>query len=275
MKKLLFLAAIILSCFNSFCQGFKDPYGSEAVKAFADDLYVNGFYDEAAGEYKRYLFQSNNKDFSAFCALANIYREKKDLKGMDWLNSTVKPDFMNEDLSCFDFYYAESLFLRRDKELFNKHIESSVSDQRTKIVFDTTAFILNKDITSAAKAFESYDWIQKDEVKQAISEYTEKSPLLALSLSMIIPGSGKWYGGSFMSGFNSFLTIGLEAYGTYWCYDNYGINNWRTWTMGTITVVSYIVELYGSYQNALRVNDANYRRITTEMEKLYENYYQP
>lgn len=273
MKKTLIIAALLSLTISIYSQSSKDPYSSQKVKAFADDLYANGFYEEAAGEYRRYLFQTENKDFSAFTNLTNIYRENKDSKGFDWLNTIIKPVFIDADLKQFDFYYAENIFLRKDKDLFKRHISTAAKDENTQIIFDTSLFILNNDIPTAKESFKNYEGFYSKEVKQAISEYSPKSPLLALSLSTIIPGSGKWYGGSFWSGFNSFITIGFEAYGTYWCYDKYGIDNWRTISLGAITVISYITELYGSYQNALRVNEAQYRKISEEMEKLYKGYY--
>src|SRR5574344_2999617 len=93
MKKQSIVAVLlfgIAACCHCQQVTFKAPaaFESTTVKAFADDLFLNGFLDEAAGEYRRYLFSTESIDSSAVVNLAEIYRIQKDADGIIWLGNT-------------------------------------------------------------------------------------------------------------------------------------------------------------------------------------------
>lgn len=274
MKKIFLTFILLTTTFSIFSQN-RDFYSSEMTKKFADDLYVNGFFEEAGSEYMRYMFMTEKPDFGAFDNLTNIFRNTKNYEKIDWLEQ-YKSIYPQENSGKFNFIHAESMFARKLPFPYQNNFFDSDSHQ---LIVSLSNEILNFNYKKCVEQINSFypdpESAKKEFtiLKEQCQNYSEKSPLLALSLSAILPGSGKWYGDSFRSGFGSFLSIGIAGAGTYWCYKEYGISSWRTIALGSSTVISYIVELYGSYQNAKRVNAAKQNNIRNTMSKIYEMEY--
>ena len=80
-----------------------------------------------------------------------------------------------------------------------------------------------------------------------------KSPLLAGIFSSIIPGSGKVYAGRWKDGLISFLMTSSAA-----IIAIRGINKDKTtfypWAMGSLAMVYYSGNIYGSAQAAKKIN---------------------
>jgi putative membrane protein insertion efficiency factor len=83
-----------------------------------------------------------------------------------------------------------------------------------------------------------------------LSQPTElkKSPLLAASLSALIPGTGRMYGGRWFDGFMGLSQFLLYAVATNYAYQN----DWKMLTAisGGITFIVYGGEIYGAYRTA-------------------------
>ena len=89
MKKSILLIITLFMVTRVFAQ---NAYSPEMLKAFADDLYVQGFWDEAESEYKRYFFAVNNAaiDDNSVLNLSHIYFQEKNKTGIEWINSNLK-----------------------------------------------------------------------------------------------------------------------------------------------------------------------------------------
>ncbi len=273
MKKLTLMTILLTSALNLFSQN-KDYYSADMTKKFGDNLYSNGFFEEAAGEYMRYMFMTAEPDFTAFDNLTDIFRKTKNYEKLDWLNN-YQSLYSHELIEKYNFVHAESLFIRNQKLLLK---DKTFYLDKNKFIVTLSSEILSFNYKSCIELINTFfkedsSPLEFTALKNEMTNYSPKSPLLALCLSAVVPGSGKWYGDSFRSGFNSFLAIGLSGAGTFWCYQEYGAENWRTLALGSATIVSYIVELYGSYQNANRVNNAKQRKIHDAMLKIYEAEY--
>ncbi len=97
---------------------------------------------------------------------------------------------------------------------------------------------------------------QHDEVLvQALRDWTEsprKSPLLAGTLSTIIPGAGKVYAGKWKDGLVSLLFVGANAYTSYRGFSSGGIRSPYGWLFGGLSAGFYLGNIYGS-QKAARI----------------------
>ena len=275
LRKLVLCFVLIFSCAQIFCQ--------EEVKAFADSLFMNGFFSEASGEYKRFLF-SSKKEFgeteeSSVLSLSKIYDSINDKDGVFWLNKNFE-DKVSDDLKIrLNLLNAQYLFRDSKKEeldLFSKeHLSFTPKLLEDLPLYEISLSVLDKNYSNAfTLASTSYEKRSDIEGLNTLATLCKnvriKKPGIALTLSAFIPGLGKWYGGSLMSGFGSFLSFASLTAGCVYAGYNYGIENWRPWVLGGAALVTYIVELYGSYKNAERYNDFQYRQIFSETENLYE-----
>ena len=268
------------------------PYEPQVVKAFADSLYQEGFLNQAEGEYKRYLFstdsfealsKSQQQDYQAtIMSLCNIYKNQKDKNGINWLKNNffeIAEPVTKEKINLVNagFIFAErddkafSLFTTSDSFAANNDI---FSPEFVNLIY-ASDYLLKKDINSLTQLTSSispqFPVFQK--LDELCVNYKKKSPGLALLFSAVLPGSGKWYTGSFKTFFSSFLTVGSFVAGTVITGMQTSWKSWQPYVFGACGLVLYITDLYGSYQSAKRYNDALYRTLCEETDKIYEAIY--
>lgn len=283
MKKLICLSLLTYLSFSIFSQTqtiTSDAYSPENTKAFANDLFDNGFWDEAESEYKRYLFSTNQNDEATIFALTTIYNEQNNKTGIMWLENNFADSLRIPVREKIDFTYSKLLFLERnptDLAAFTQSINQNMDSYSKQFQFLLTlsSDVLQQNITQATEtaknASQTYDIFSP--TYTLLSEYKTKSPGTALFLSIICPGAGKIYTGSIPAFTTSFLTISTFVAGTIYSVNEYGWQNWRPYIFGGCALILYIVDIYGSYQGALRYNDAQNRKLCEEIDKIYEALY--
>lgn len=287
MKRFLFICIIFLAAAGAYSQSAApSPYEPQILKAFADSLYNEGFLSQAEGEYKRFLFTFSQEDTpdarmqDSLLALTNIYKKQSNVSGINWLKDNFYSAAEVPVREKINFVQAEFIFKERNTQAFNLFSESILPERknfspRFKTLIDVSELLLNNDI-GGLKAFCSGasalnpDYEQLYELSKS---YKLKSPGVALLFSTVIPGSGKWYTGSFGAFISSFLTIGTFAAGTVVTGIQTDWKSWQPYVFGACGAVLYIAELYGSYQSAKRYNDSLYRILCEETEKLYDKEY--
>lgn len=276
MKKFLSLFFIFLITNIFLFAQTPDPYEPEMIKAFADDLYQSGFTDQAESEYKRYLFtfDNTNTDTEAIFKLATIYHQTKNMDGAIWLSdkfSSVVPVELSEKLFINS---AGMIFYSRNLDLFNSFTKTIRPDfsKELKLLIPISVSVLNKDLPLAKEllktaAMEFQVFVPSEKIASSIKT---KSPGLALALSIFVPGSGKWYSGSFGGFASDFLVIGGLTAGTVYTGIKSDWKDWRPYVFGTCALVFYISDLYGSYKSAERYNELQYRVLAESIDKIYE-----
>ena len=80
-----------------------------------------------------------------------------------------------------------------------------------------------------------------------------KSPLLAGSISAIVPGGGKVYCGHWIDAIYSFLIVTTSTWLTYKSYQKNGFN-FNSALIGTFALSFYSANIYGSVKSAKRYN---------------------
>ena len=291
MKKFLLIITFLAGSFFIYAQGSTQsttpyPYDPDVLKAFADSLYNEGFLTQAEGEYKRFLFALPNQDFTNTAAqdslltLTNIYKKQSSVSGITWLKDNFYSVAQIPVKEKMNFVQAEFIFKERDTQNFNLFSTSILSERKDfspkfKTLIDVSELLLNNDIGGLGAFCKGAAALNPDyeKLNELCQSYKLKSPGLALFFSTIIPGSGKWYTGSFGAFFSSFLTIGSFAAGTVITGIQTEWKSWQPYVFGACGAVLYIAELYGAYQSAKRYNAALYRVLCEETEKLYEKEY--
>ena len=290
-KRFLYILIILVSTglygqSNIAATSLPSPYEPAILKSFADSLYEEGFLSQAEGEYKRYLFSQSplfpeNPDHqSSLLALSNIYNKQKDTKGISWLRQNFYDSAIFSVKEKISFTQAEFVFKSRNASDFSILTASFEEDKpnfsQTFIdLLDTSVLVLHNDIDGLKNqcARLSSTNANYEKLNSLCLDYKRKSPGLALFLSTIIPGSGKWYTGSFGAFVSSFLMIGSFVTGTVMTGIQTEWKSWQPYVFGTCGLVLYIAEIYGAYQSAKRYNQAQYRTLYEEIDKLYEKEY--
>ncbi len=292
MKKLsIIIISILILNFAVYAQSaaqktVPSPYEPEILKSFADSLYEEGFLTQAEGEYKRYLFSNQSPDKndinlqSSLMTLTDIYKTQNNTDGIHWLRQNFYDTATIPVKEKINFTQAAFIFKTRvteDFEIFQDSFEQDKPDFSTTFLdlIDTSVLVLNNDIGGLKNQCARLSRTNPDyeKLNTLCLNYKTKSPGLALFLSTIIPGSGKWYTGSFGAFVSSFLTIGSFVAGTIITGIQTEWKSWQPYVFGTGGLVLYIAEIYGAYQSAKRYNAAQFRALCEETDKIYEKEY--
>lgn len=253
------------------------PYEPQMLKAFADDLFVNGFFEEAAGEYRRYLFSTQEVDEIVIQSLAEIYRQKADNDGIIWLGDNYAKKVSPALKTQLHLMYGKIIFQLHDSEKFLEYYDSlnaglSTMSDSFQFLFPISKYVLSKNFNETTVWAENASTLDKvfEPLSEQCRSYKHKSSVGAAFLSVFVPGAGRWYTGSFRSGLRSLLTVGSLVSASIYTVNKYGWNNWRPWVFSVLSVGSYSIEIYGAAKSATRYNDYQYRKILEETESLYD-----
>ncbi len=104
-------------------------------------------------------------------------------------------------------------------------------------------------------------------------EQNYKSPVLAMMMSAVIPGSGRAYSKRWRDAVISFVMIGTTAYASYRAFSQKGISSFNGWLVGGISFSFYVSNLYGSFRAARQYNQQIVTRYEDEARDLIYRYY--
>lgn len=292
MKKVFIIPGLIfLLTYTAIASPPPAPYEASTVKAFADSLYNEGFLSQAESEYKRYLFsfdsdiqQEVTQDLefqSSLNSLCNIYKSRQNKSGINWLKNNFYRYAQPPLKEKINLIQGKYIFMERNPtafEAFCQPLEEETFSPDFSSLIKASVFVLNKDIPALKEVCslnvqsrgESSIFIKLGELADS---YKLKKPGAALLFSMFLPGSGRWYTGSFGAFTGSFLSIGSFVAGTVVTGIQTKWKSWQPYVFGACGLVLYIADLYGSYQSAKRYNDALYRHLCEETEAIYEKLY--
>lgn len=280
MKKTLIVFLSSFFLFSLAAQKLPSPYDPEISKAFAFDLYQTGFFDEAEIEFRRYLFSTKTPDETAILTLSSIYNTHNDLSGINWLWNNFSKNITLGTEEKVSIVQGRLIFKTGDRDNFSKFqlsIENSLPNYSPTLqtLFPLSGFILNEDFEQAkliAKRAAEENQIFSI-ISASLSGYKEKNPGLALFLSILCPGGGKFYTGVPLQGLSSLTTVGLFGAATVYTGIESQWKSWKPYVYGSCGLVLWIVDIYGSYQSAQRYNAALYRSLCQDTENIYEKIY--
>jgi hypothetical protein len=105
-----------------------------------------------------------------------------------------------------------------------------------------------------------------------LKKIRKKSPLLAGLMSAAVPGSGRIYSGRVKEGLISIASFMATSFLAYEGFKDQGIKSFRGWLFGSVGVLLYIGNIYGSVLSARMTNqkiDDNYQKGIEISLKLY------
>jgi hypothetical protein len=255
----LFISTYISACYS---QNFLDF--NNAIK-FADYLYNSGQYQFAAEEYERAYFINPSYD-SLETKILKSYRFTENYQAGIHFYETAHSDslYYSSEINSIEYFkllILQSSINKADTLLINSKNLSPV----TKINLELCLQILeNKNIT-LLKSNYSAQYINPKLWELLNEKYMHKSPLLAISMSALIPGSGKIYTGNWKDGMATFFIIGLSAFNSYRGFSQKGIKSIYGWTFATISFGFYCGNLYGSFKSAKKYNDIYKKNICNKV----------
>ncbi len=263
---LIILFNTALLCFANSEESI-NYYSPENVLKFADHLYEQGDYLRAAGEYQRYLFYKPPESEKIHYRIALCYRfgGKSDLAIQQF--ETFLKKSPNSKLRSSTYYQiGVSYFLMEQYGTSANYLNTSlprITDVRYRAESRQLiglSYLMQSQWFEAQKIF---NVLQKSDVlavREKAAMYSKyavqgaklptRSPFLAGFFSAIVPGTGRIYTGRVGDALNSLLTVGLTGWQAYDGFRRDGISSVKGWTLGTLSGIFYVGNIYGSVISA-------------------------
>ncbi len=258
---LIFFTLTLLSCVAA--EESIEYYTPENVRKFADFLYEQGDYLRAAGEYERYLFYQPQESEQIRYRIALCYRfagqTEQALQNFQML-LRMHPE--GRFMSRVYYQMGATYFLADQFErtaLFLHETLPHITDTRQHAEAEQLiglSYLMQKQWSEAGEVFKTLRGSEVDSVSQkaiVYHDYAEmgtrlptRSPVLAGILSTIIPGAGRLYTERLSDAFASLFMVSLTGWQAYDGFQRDGLSSVKGWTLGTISGIFYVGNIYGS-----------------------------
>lgn len=236
-----------------------------------------GQFNNTEHEFIRYLLQTKQQDEAIFILKQKLLASRR-LSERDSINFLIgKTHYSNQKLEEATFYLHQvgntnallqdqSVFLYAYSKAFLNDYEEAYNSLSGYALQEPSLVSLKtfelSGVALLSKNFSAFDSLQQNfnsdrlEVKQRqenfmvyrrdLQKLKTRSPFIAATLSGIIPGLGRVYGGKKATGIYSFIAGSLLGLQVYEAYRKDGINSPRFIIYGTLFSAFYIGNIWGS-----------------------------
>ncbi len=276
MKKKIFFIAVTIhySLFTIHSCSAQNIFDLPHTKSFADYLYQSGQYKLAAEECERWLFQQPESD-SAFLLLLKSYRKAGLYSTAIEKTKLFFPYFekMNNPVAK---EYSILLLLSKNYD----QADSFLNNQQQVTASDRDYLLMNKNLmkknwTSAEQIYlsnnnaETRAFAPYSIVFKSYKDLPHRSAGLAMTMSAIIPGTGKIYSGDWKDALFSMLLIGASGVQSYRGFEKNGTKSAYGWIFGGFTAGLYLGNIYGSFKSAKDFNHKHENELLKKATDLF------
>ncbi len=262
-----------------FTPGFsQNIYNLENSTKYADYLMLSKQYKLAAEEYERLVFlDKDNQEFKV--KLLQAYRNSGNLGlAINRIYSLGGKDIFDLPRGL-SVEYLSSLVFTDSLGKINLFLDKNPHlTERDKAVFKCSSLLLGRQYRESNEFCKSATK-PKDLLPNKLKLITKdamdskfKSPLLAGTLSTVVPGLGKVYTKNYMDGLMSFIFVVGSAWQSYKGFKNRGTKSISGWVFGGISLGFYIGNIYGSVKATKRYNNLKYNEINGKVYNFIQHY---
>jgi len=258
MYKVIFLSVLLQASILGFSQNIYD--GSNSLK-YAKYLFENKDYNLATEEFERALFffpdsLSVRNQFLESCFKSYNFEKGKNAIEL-YCNNDISVLPTGLKVSYLEFLLASGNY-KKVENILNSKIEI---DEVSRVTTELSLLMLQKDWESANLVTyrgkseslpQKYFELKSLSVEACKIKY--KKPLLAMSMSVVVPGMGKLYSGNSKDALIAFSLVAMNGWQAYRGFKKEGIKSTYGWAFASLSAGFYIGNIYGSYKAAVRRN---------------------
>ena len=256
-----------------------DYYAPKNIRKFADFLYEQGDYLRAAGEYERYLFYSSGSPWERTPTKDGTESDQIRYRIALCYRFAGQPEQAIENFQMLLRMHPEGRFVSRvyyqigatyfltdrfqQAAQFLHETLSRITDTQQHAEAEQLlglSYLMQKRWSEAGEIFKALRGSEVASVSQKARVYHNfaeagqrlptRSPLLAGILSTIVPGAGRVYTGRVGDAFTSLFLVGITGWRAYDGFQRDGLSSVTGWTLGTISGIFYVGNIYGSVISA-------------------------
>jgi len=243
----------------------------DQIKTFADYLFNEKDYLRAAGEYERYLILSGkNNDPELLFIIGRCYRLANRPERARAYFAQIDDESL-KDRAAYEI--AESYFQEGNYAQSINYIKTNgyADDSRFHPLMIKNLLFLKDFASARALAQRQPTGTQLDSITLATFRLSYRNPAVAGLLSTVIPGLGKGYSGRWSDALFSFAVIGITGFQAYDGFRRDGIRSTKGWIYGSMFLVFYIGDIYGSLVAAKQYNQNLTDRILSQVHSIENN----
>ena len=269
--RLLIIFLTITLLFSATAEEPIEYYTPENVRKFADFLYEQGDYLRAAGEYQRYLFyisEEGTESEQIRYKIALCYRFAGNREQAIQNFETILHLYPQSQFASRAYYQIGATYFLMDQfgqsAQFLREALPQITDAQQHAEAEQLiglSYLMQKQWFEAGEVFKTLQRSSVIPVREkalVYHDYAEtgaqlpiRSPFLAGVLSTIVPGTGRLYTGLRIGdALTSLLTVGLTGWQAYDGFRRDGLSSVKGWTLGTISGIFYVGNIYGSVVSA-------------------------
>lgn len=254
----------------------QDLYNLQSSILFAEYLFKTQQYDYAAKEYERILFLNPKSDTIKL----NLIISYRNTGNFSFAISRAEQLYTSVSFypQPFSLEYSKLLLADASHDKLKLFLKSNAAlEEQDKIQLELTSELFNRNWSAAQilqRKLDSLHFVSNDAYKNIIEEGINlkyKSPALAIGLSAIVPGSGKFYTKDWKDGLISLIGISASAFQSYRGFNKYGTSSGRGWIYGGLALGLYSGNLYGSHKAAKRYNSKLNENIHKKVKDLFNS----
>lgn len=237
-----------------FAQNF---YDEEHSAKFAEYLFQSQQFDLAAQEYERLLYGNGSK-INYQLNLLKSYRKAGNYNFANKRFQDLYKDSTRYAPEPIAQEYIHLLMLQNNLPEAWRY--NSMSKNIPEFQHQLNLLQLNllsknwKQADSISNLIQNLDPEYKS-LLTSVSQMKKRHPGVALTFSMIVPGTGKVYSGYWKDGIISFLFVAATGWQSYRGFSKNGSESVSGWIWGGISTGFYLGNLYGSFKAAKRFNN--------------------
>jgi hypothetical protein len=259
LSRVSIIIHLLLFAKLSFCFS-QNLYNQEHSQKYAEYLLSSQQHKLATEEYERLVyFDPSNINYKY--NLIKSYRLSGEIKPgirriysfyagslntmpQNLATEFVKLEILSDSLSAAENFINQSITLSSDNKM-NFHSFNLLLDGKYK---DASNYLKTAKINGSVISPKVLLLSEKADKTKF------KSPVLAASLSAIVPGTGKFYTGNWTDGLFSMIFVAGNAFQAYRGFSDHGIKSGYGWVFASFSTGFYIGNVYGSAKSAKRYN---------------------
>lgn len=270
MRTFIFLSICLLSFVSCYSQNDANVFDEANSLRYAKHLSESKQHESAALEFERVLF------FRAEDTLIQQYLLDSYFRAARYQRGLVRAEQLYPSLeampSSLAFTYGKLLLRNRNHLQLSGFLSRNQQlEAPNKAMLQIGNALITQDWKQAQATYQVYQNIPQ--IKNTYASLIErsqnlstKSPLVAMSLSLAVPGLGKVYSNQWKDGIISLITVGSFAFTAWRSYNRNGFESPFFWIYGGIALGFYGGNLYGSWQSALRYNEKQVQSLIHDTE---------
>jgi len=281
IRNILLSSILYLLALPALSQSPGDLYDLKHSREYADYLYLSRQYVLAAEEYERSLFLKAG-DPEVELRLLQSYRKAGNYeRGIARLKA-LHPQ-LGQAPNELGLEFGKCLILNREFERLDQALLDTLGlPEGEEQHFHLLADLLQKRYDSAQVSFSLMQQSFGAEDKRSLlyaplvkdaGEVRYRKPWLGMMMSILVPGTGKFYAGQFADGITALMIVGLTGFQAYRVLKNEGTNSIFGWGLAGVAFTFYSANIYGSHRAVRRYNERIDRRLRKRTEAVMERVF--